>query len=93
MGRYLNSTVPFDAWKQIVGTRFFVDKTLLLDDILYAVEIDGQRFLCITRPRRFGKSVMAHMVGVFLGKTADSGSTFDHLAAAKSERCKKLILY
>ncbi len=70
MGRYLNSTVPFDAWKQIVGTRFFVDKTLLLEDILNAVEIDGQRFLCITRPRRFGKSVMAHMVGVFLGKTA-----------------------
>ena len=55
-----------------------------LDDILNAVEIDGQRFLCITRPRRFGKSVMAHMVGAFLGKTADSGSTFDHLAAAKS---------
>ena len=66
MGRYLNSTVPFDAWKQIVGTRFFVDKTLLLDDILNAVEIDGQRFLCITRLRRFGKSVMAYMVGVFL---------------------------
>ena len=79
--------------KLVTRDYYFVDKTLLLDDILNAVEIDGQRFLCITRPRRFGKSVMAHMVGVFLGETADSGSTFDHLAAAKSERCKKLILY
>ena len=66
MGRYLNSRIPFETWKQISRTRFFVDKTLLLEDILDAAETDGQRFLCITRPRRFGKSVMANMVGVMI---------------------------
>ncbi len=89
MGRYLNSTIPFETWKQIAGTRFFVDKSPLLEDVLSAVEIDGQRFLCITRPRRFGKSVMANMVGAFLGRSSDSDCICNHLAAAKNEKCKK----
>lgn len=88
MGRYLNSTIPFETWKQIVGTRFFVDKTLLLADVLNAVEIDGQRFLCITRPRRFGKSVMAGMVGSFFGKASDS-SLFHNLAVMENEDYKR----
>lgn len=88
MGRYLNSMVPIETWKQIAGTRFFVDKTPLLEDVLNAAEIDGQRFLCITRPRRFGKSVMANMVGAFLGKASNS-SIFHNLAVAEYENCKR----
>lgn len=87
MGTYLDSMIPFDIWKQILKTRFFVDKTLLLEDVLHAAETDGQRFLCITRPRRFGKSVMAGMVGAFLGKAADSGRLFQNLAIAGSAIC------
>ena len=68
MGKYLNSRVPFEVYGEIAGTRFFVDKSLLLDDILNAVEIDGQKYLCITRPRQFGKTVMANMVSSFLGR-------------------------
>lgn len=89
MGRYLNSTVPFETWKQIARTRFFVDKTQMMEDILNAVEVDGQRFLCITRPRRFGKSVMANMVAAFLGKAVESGGIFRNLAVMESEICKK----
>ena len=43
-----------------------------MQDILNAAEIDGQRYLCITRLRHFGTSVMANMVGAFLGKASDS---------------------
>ena len=68
MGRYLNSRVPFEVYKEIAGTRFFVDKSLLLEDVLSAAEVDGQKYLCITRPRRFGKSIMACMVAAFFGK-------------------------
>lgn len=89
MGKYLNSMVPFETWKQIARTRFLVDKTPLLEDILNTAEIDGQRFLCITRPRRFGKSVMANMVGAFLGKASNSGSMFSNLAVMKNENCRK----
>lgn len=74
MGRYLDSREPFESYRGIAGTRFFVDKTLLLEDILKAVEVDGQRYLCITRPRRFGKSVMANMVAAFLGRAEETGN-------------------
>lgn len=65
MGRYLNSLVPFETYRQIAGTRFFADKTSLLMDVVHAAETDGQKYLCITRPRRFGKSVMACMTAAF----------------------------
>ncbi len=88
MGKYLNSRVPFEVYGEIAGTRFFVDKSLLLDDILNAVEIDGQKYLCITRPRQFGKTVMANMVAAFLGKAADAGELFEQLAIGRKENYK-----
>ena len=88
MGRYLNSRAPFEVYKEIVRTRFFVDKSLLLEDILSAMEVDGQKYLCITRPRRFGKSIMASMIATFLGKAVDSKSLFEGLAIGGNENCK-----
>ena len=88
MGKYLNSRVPFEVYNEIAGTRFFVDKSLLLEDILKALEVDGQKHLCITRPRRFGKSVMAGMVAAFFGKAVDAGKLFEQLAIARNEKYK-----
>ena len=88
MGKYLNSRVPFEAYKEIARTRFFVDKSLLIGDIISAAETDGQKYLCITRPRRFGKSVMAAMVAAFFGKAVDAGTLFERLAIARSENYK-----
>ncbi len=89
MGRYLDGRIPFEAFRQIVGTRFFVDKTLLLEDILHGLEVDGQRYMCITRPRRFGKSVAANMLGAFLGKAFDSEGLFRDLAVSRCENYRK----
>lgn len=88
MGKYLNSRVPFESYREIAGTRFFVDKSLLLEDILNTVEVDGQKYLCITGPRRFGKSVMANMVALFFERAVDSGTLFERLAIARSENYK-----
>ena len=88
MGKYLNSRVPFEAYKEIARTRFFVDKSLLIGDILSAAETDGQKYLCITRPRRFGKSVMANMVAAFFGKAVDAGTLFERLAIAGNKKYK-----
>ena len=88
MGKYLNSRVPFEVYKEIAGTRFFVDKSLLLEDVLRGMEMDGQKYLCITRPRRFGKSVMANMVAAFFGKAVDAQGLFEPLAIAGKENYK-----
>lgn len=86
MGRFLNSRIPYEEYKEMTNMRFFVDKTLLIKDVIDSVKIDGQKYLCITRPRRFGKSVMANMLGAFLGKAVDAGALFSNLNISKEER-------
>ncbi len=89
MGMYLNPKSPFEACRAMVSTRFFVDKTRLICDILESLEMDGQRYLCFTRPRRFGKTVMANMVGAFFEKGVDSSEMFDRLEIGRSKYYKK----
>ncbi len=71
MGAFLNSIVPFEAYKTVAAGRYFVDKSGLIAELWPGLEAE-ERFYCITRPRRFGKSVMANMVGAFFGKAADA---------------------
>ena len=50
---------------------------------------DNQKYICITRPRRFGKTVMANMIGAFFGKGADSRDVFSGLRIAESKFFEK----
>lgn len=89
MGMFLNSRIPFDAYRATASGKYFVDKTPLIAELIPALGTDG-RFLCITRPRRFGKSVMASMAGAFFGKAADAHEIFRKLEIAGPKCSKKL---
>lgn len=41
MGMFLNTAVPYEAYKTIASTRFFVNKSLLIAELLEALERDG----------------------------------------------------
>lgn len=82
MGIYLNSKAPFENYRSIVSDPYFVDKTALISELVPAIGKE-QRFFCITRPRRFGKSVMANMLGAFFGKGQDGAPLFHDLAIGK----------
>ncbi len=84
MGMYLNSRTPFESYKSTKAGAYFVDKTSLLGELIPAFGTED-RYYCITRPRRFGKSVMANMAGAFLGKGIEAGELFDGLAISKTE--------
>ena len=70
MGMFLNSVVPYEAYKEVFLDVYFVDKTLLIEELVPAIGRKN-RYFCITRPRRFGKSVMADMVSAFFCKSTD----------------------
>ena len=91
MGMFLNSIVPFEEYKNLSGTRFFVDKTELIEELIQAIAVDGQRYFCITRPRRFGKSVMANMVGAFFGKAVEGKDMFASLRLACLDYCQPYL--
>lgn len=93
MGIFLNSTIPYDFYKEIEDSPYFVDKTLLLEELLPRIGT-AEKYICITRPRRFGKSVMANMIASFLSKGKNAGDLFDHLKiAASSSYARNLNQY
>lgn len=85
MGYYLNSTQVLSLYKSEVDSPYFVDKSLLLKELFPLVKA-GNKHICITRPRRFGKSVMAAMVGAFFSKGIDSSCIFDSLKIAQNSQ-------
>ena len=42
----------------------------------------NSKYICITRPRRFGKTLIACMIASFFGKGVDSKSIFQHMKIA-----------
>lgn len=83
MGLFLNSVAPYENYKAMASARYFVDKTKLLEELICGFGEETQ-YICITRPRRFGKTIMANMIGAFFGKAVDSSHVFEHLDIAKS---------
>ncbi len=92
MGIYLNGKRAFSLFQEDCSMTYYIDKTEMLDEIVRileqkgnAVEKDGafrgkkMKYLCVTRPRRFGKTMAANMVAAFLGKGADSSEEFSQL--------------
>ena len=89
MGLFLNSRIPYDSYKATASDKYFVDKTALIAELIPALG-RNQRFFCITRPRRFGKSVMANMIGAFFDRTEDSSEIFGRLQIASEGISKNL---
>lgn len=54
---FLNSRTPYAQYCEIAFDTYFADKTDLPAELIPAFG-KKNRFICITRPRRFGKSVM-----------------------------------
>ena len=99
MGVYLNSRKSGSVFRRTAQSLYFVDKTAILDELIPTVEQkktaeDGQelgsgrdiRYICITRPRRFGKTVMASMIASYFGKGEPSREAFQGLEIGKSAR-------
>ena len=84
MGTYLNSISPYEKFRRISCDTYFVDKTALLEELVPILSGE-QPYICITRPRRFGKTVMANMIAAFFGKAVDSSEVFNKLDIAKSD--------
>lgn len=85
---YLNSNAQYILFQEAVNSEIYVDKSLLIDKVTKAIRTSG-KYLCITRPRRFGKTVNANMLGAYYTRGYDSHSLFDQLAIAKTDGYKK----
>ena len=82
MGLYLNSDRSLKNYEELYRSDYFVDKSLIIERLNKLI---GKRskYLCITRPRRFGKTSVADMVAAYYSKAVDSKDIFDNLNISK----------
>lgn len=86
MGRYLNSPMAYTVCEKIFRNPYFVDKSKGMEEIL-TVGTNYNQYLCITRPRRFGKTVMANMLAAYLSVGLDGKRLFGSLEISRSPLC------
>ena len=85
MGIYINpGNIGF---KRIAGPDY-VDKTMLIDLMNERIGSD-KCLVCISRPRRFGKSYAAKMLAAYYDCSCDSHSLFDDKKIAACDSYQK----
>lgn len=87
MGVYLNSKSAYTLYKNESKKPYFIDKSLMLGELFPLAE-EGSNYICITRPRRFGKTVMANMIASFFSRAHPSGGVFGSLKIAGHKEYK-----
>lgn len=76
MGIYLNpSSIGF---KRSLNSEIYVDKTGLIEKTNALLDTE-QKFICVSRPRRFGKSMAVNMLSAYYACGEDSSALFDGL--------------
>ena len=71
-----------ENFQSALRSEIYVDKSGLLE-YTNSVLDSAQRYICVSRPSRFGKSTTADMLSAYYGKGYDSKEIFDNLKIAK----------
>ncbi|MCI6732426.1 MAG: AAA family ATPase, partial [Lachnospiraceae bacterium] len=80
MGIYLNP--GNEKFEDAVSSEIYVDKSELIKYTNRVLKTE-QKYICVSRPRRFGKSMAANMLAAYYGRNADSRKQFENLKIGK----------
>ncbi len=82
MGIFLNP--GNEGFKSALNSQIYIDKTRLLEYTNSVLDSE-QRYICVSRPRRFGKSITAEMLAAYYDKSCDSSKLFKNYQIAKNK--------
>ena len=80
MGIYLNP--DNENFKATLTREIYVDKTEMISVINHFMATDN-KYICISRPRRFGKTITGNMLAAYYSKGCDSKDLFSQYKIAK----------
>lgn len=86
MGLYLNP--GNQAFQESLNSEIYVDKSGIIDYCNRQIQT-RQKYVCVSRPRRFGKSMTADMLCAYYDESCDSGEQFQNLKIATSRNYEK----
>ena len=79
MGSYLNP--GSERFRTSLRSEIYVDKSMLIAQVNRRIRTE-QKFMCVSRPRRFGKSMAANMLAAYYGSGEDTAPLFNGLKIA-----------
>ncbi len=88
MGIYLNPGMA--AFEMALRSEVYVDKTEMIGFLNTTINTQ-QRFLAVSRPRRFGKTMAVDMICAYYDRSVDSRPYFERLKIAEKETYMSLI--
>ncbi|MDR3595469.1 AAA family ATPase [Clostridium sp.] len=84
MAIYLNTKNSLENFIELYKEKYYVDKSDIIS--LMNEKISSKsKYICITRPRRFGKTSIINMLGAYYTKGINSKEIFDKLEISDSE--------
>ena len=86
MGSYLN---PGNfSFRGSLRSKIYIDKSELIAKT-NEVLCTEQKYICVSRPRRFGKSMAANMLAAYYDRSENTEDLFQNLAIGKDESYKE----
>ena len=82
MGSYLNP--GSERFRTSLRSQIYVDKSMLIAEINKLVRTE-QKYVCVSRPRRFGKSMAADMLLAYYSAGEDTATLFNNLKISKAK--------
>ncbi len=81
MGRNFNRSYRFEGFYR---DKNFVEKSLLINVTNNNLDKEDSKFMCVTRPRRFGKTLALVMLNAYYSKGENSKEVFDRYKISNS---------
>ncbi len=82
MGIYLNP--ENENFRSYLSADIYVDKTMMMGVLNDYID-KGNKYICISRPRRFGKTIAGEMISAYYSKGCDSHELFDDLKISEAK--------
>ena len=82
MGTYLNPGIS--AFEEAINSEIYIDKTDMIG-YLNSIVKTKQKYVSISRPRRFGKTMAADMICAYYDREADSRRLFEKRKTASEK--------
>ena len=88
MGNYLNP--GNENFRKTVAADIYVDKTMMIEKINRFIDT-GNSYVCVSHPRRFGKTINGNMLAAYYSKGCDSSDLFSCFKIAEVPEYKEKL--
>ena len=79
----LNTNSALILYRDLVNSEYFVDKSAIIEHISKRIRT-STKYVCVTKPRRFGKTSVLNMLGAYYCKAYDARELFEGLEISKN---------